>query len=92
MQRIDPHWKDALHAKHGLPTLVPAWKERGHLLCIPNSGNMPPKDDRVKLFAARALAANVGYASTRNVKTPEYTRIVLAVTRSISTAAEKARR
>lgn len=32
---------------------------------------MPPKDERVKLFAARALAAKVGYASTRNVKMPE---------------------
>lgn len=38
---------------------------------------MPPKDDRVKLLAASALAAKVGYASTKNVKIPEYTRIVL---------------
>jgi hypothetical protein len=34
----------------------------------------------MKLFAASALAAKVGYASTRNVKTPEKTRIVLEVT------------
>ena len=45
---------------------------------------MPPKDDRVKLLAASALAANVGYASTKKVKMPEYTRIVLEVTRPIS--------
>lgn len=31
---------------------------------------MPPKLERMKLFAARALAAKVGYASTRNVKMP----------------------
>lgn len=46
-------------------------------LCVPNSGNTPPNVDRTKLLAAKALAAKVGYASTRNVKIPEYTRIVL---------------
>lgn len=46
-------------------------------LWIPKSGKIAPKLDRAKLFAANALAANVGYASTKNVKTPEYTRIVL---------------
>jgi hypothetical protein len=44
---------------------------QANLLWIPNRGKIPPNDDRVKLFAARALAANVGYASTRNVKMPE---------------------
>lgn len=48
---------------------------------MPNRGKIPPKLDRMKLFAASALAAKVGYASTRNVKTPEKTRIVLEVTR-----------
>ena len=31
-----------------------------NLLWIPNRGKMPPNDDRMKLFAARALAAKVG--------------------------------
>lgn len=48
------------------------------LLCVPKRGNTPPKVDRVKPFAARALAAQSGYASTRNVKIPEYTRMVLS--------------
>lgn len=55
--------------------------EPKNLLCMPNKGKIPPKLDRMKLFAASALAAKVGYASTRNVKTPEKTRIVLEVTR-----------
>jgi hypothetical protein len=73
----------SLHVKHrpSSPTLST------NLLCIPNKGKMPPKLDRMKLFAASALAAKVGYASTRNVKTPEKTRIVLNVTRGpISTS------
>lgn len=46
-------------------------------LCVPNKGNTPPNVDRTKLLAAKALAAKVGYASTRKVKIPEYTRMVL---------------
>ena len=41
------------------------------LLWIPKRGNMPPKLDRMKEFAARALAEYRGYASTRKVKIPE---------------------
>lgn len=64
-------------------------KHQEDLLWIPNSGKIPPKEDRVKLLAASALAANVGYASTKNVKIPEYTRIVLEVTRRISITISK---
>jgi hypothetical protein len=42
-----------------------------NLLCVPKRGKIPPKLDRAKLLAASALAANSGYASTRNVKMPE---------------------
>lgn len=59
----------------------PALGKSTNLLCMPNRGKIPPKLDRMKLFAASALAAKVGYASTRNVKTPEKTRIVLCATR-----------
>ena len=48
-----------------------------NLLYVPNRGKTPAKLDRAKLFAASALAANSGYASTRNVKIPEYTRMTL---------------
>lgn len=72
MQSTDP---SALVAGYGKDT-----EERKNLLCMPNKGKIPPKLDRMKLFAASALAAKVGYASTRNVKTPENTRIVLEVT------------
>lgn len=37
----------------------------------------PAKQLRAKLFAANALAAYKGYASTRNVKIPLKTRTVL---------------
>lgn len=46
-------------------------------LWFPNSGKTAPKLDRIKLLAAKALAAYMGYASTRKVKIPEYTKIVL---------------
>jgi hypothetical protein len=59
----------------------PALGKSTNLLCMPKRGKIPPKLDRMKLFAASALAAKVGYASTRNVKTPEKTRIVLCATR-----------
>jgi hypothetical protein len=42
-----------------------------NVLCVPKRGKIPPKLDRAKLLAANALAANSGYASTRNVKMPE---------------------
>jgi hypothetical protein len=44
-------------------TLHPCWdgnSSRANLLWIPNRGNIPPNVDRVKLFAANALAAKVG--------------------------------
>ena len=52
-----------LHAEHGPST--PASHDanialRQNLLWIPNKGKIPPKLDRIKLFAARALAAKVG--------------------------------
>jgi hypothetical protein len=47
------------------------------LLWTPNNGNAPANELRTKAFAASALAAHRGYASTRNVKTPEKTRTVL---------------
>lgn len=47
------------------------------LLWTPNKGKAPANELRAKEFAASALAAYRGYASTRNVKTPEKTRIVL---------------
>ena len=43
----------------------------GDLLAVPNNGNAAAKLLLAKLFAARALAAYSGYASTRKVKTPE---------------------
>lgn len=61
------------------------------LLWIPKRGNIAPNVDRVKLLAANALAAYVGYASTRNVKMPEYTNMVLvplSATRLMSTVAQ----
>jgi hypothetical protein len=45
---------------------------------MPNNGNAPANELRAKEFAASALAAYRGYASTRNVKTPEKTRMVLS--------------
>ena len=41
------------------------------LLWIPKSGKIAPKVLLAKLFAARALAAYRGYASTRKVHVPE---------------------
>lgn len=35
-------------------------KSEVNLLWIPNRGNIPPKLERIKLFAAKALAAKVG--------------------------------
>lgn len=48
-----------------------------YLLYVPNRGKIPAKLDRAKLLAASALAAYKGYASTKKVKMPEYTRTVL---------------
>ena len=47
------------------------------LLAGPNRGKAAAKLLLAKLFAASALAAYSGYASTRNVKTPEKIRIIL---------------
>lgn len=51
----------------------------GDLLWIPNNGNAPANELRAKEFAESALAAYRGYASTRKVKTPEKTSMVLFV-------------
>ena len=49
------------------------------LLWTPNNGNTPANELRAKELAESALAAYRGYASTRNVKTPEKTSMVLSV-------------
>lgn len=46
-------------------------------LAGPNSGNMAANMLLAKPLAANALAAEFGYESTRNVKTPEKTRMTL---------------
>lgn len=51
---------------HWYPNLLYIW--------MPNSGNAAAKLERANEFAARALAAYSGYASTRKVNTPEKTR------------------
>lgn len=59
-------------------------KKKSHLLWIPKRGKTPPNAERAKLFAARELAAKTGYASTKNVNMPEYTRMVLSKTKLMS--------
>lgn len=59
-------------------------QNENHLLWIPKRGKTPPNVERAKLFAARELAAKTGYASTKNVKMPEYTRMVLSNTEFVS--------
>lgn len=49
-----------------------------NLLAPPKSGNPAANMLLVKLFAASALAANVGYAATRKVNTPEKIKITLS--------------
>ena len=47
-----------------------------NLGCVPEA-KLTAKLDLAKLLAANALAAYRGYASTKNVKTPEKTRSIL---------------
>lgn len=47
------------------------------LLAGPNNGNAAAKELLKKEFAASADAAYLEYASTLNVKMPEYTRMIL---------------
>jgi hypothetical protein len=61
-----------------------SWNEKDcqvgrDLLWTPNNGNTPANELRAKEFAESALAAYKGYASTKNVKTPEKTSMVLFV-------------
>ena len=53
------------------------WCAYQDLLWTPKRGNAAAKLLLAKLFAARALAAYKGYASTRKVNTPEKTNSVL---------------
>jgi hypothetical protein len=68
----------AITSARNASTDVAHWYPRLLYIWTPNNGKAAAKYDLANEFAARALAAYTGYASTRKVKTPEYTQITLS--------------
>lgn len=78
-KRVVAHWYPSLSytASTRLSAVCRPEGSYPHLLWTPKSGKAAAKLLRAKLLAASALAAYIGYESTRYVKIPENTRRVL---------------